>query len=91
MEQVRIKLMGTFQISSGDITLGEQDIRSAREIKLLTFLVLNRKRIVTVQELEEFLLRQKTERNSGNADGYIKNLIYRVRKLLKAIGPYAIL
>ena len=89
MEQVRIKLMGTFQISSGDITLGEQDIRSAREIKLLTFLVLNRKRIVTVQELEEFLLRQKTERNSGNADGYIKNLIYRVRKLLKAIGPYA--
>lgn len=57
MEPVRINLMGTFQISSGDVTLREKDIRSVRGIKLLTFLVLNRKRIVTIQELEEFLIR----------------------------------
>ena len=79
MEPVRIKLMGTFQISSGDITLREKDIRSVIGIKLLTFLILNRRRIVTIQELEEFLLRQKTERNFENADGYVKNLIYRLR------------
>ena len=88
MEPVRIKLMGTFQISSGDITLREKDIRSVIGIKLLTFLVLNRRRIVTIQELEEFLLRQKTERNFENADGYVKNLIYRLRKILKIIGPH---
>lgn len=88
MEPVRINLMGTFQISSGDVTLREKDIRSVRGIKLLTFLVLNRKRIVTIQELEEFLIRQETEGNFENADGYIKNLVYRVRKILKAIGPY---
>lgn len=88
MEPVRIKLMGTFQISSGDVTLREKDIRSVRGIKLLTFLVLNRKRIVTIQELEEFLIRQETEGNFENADGYVKNLVYRVRKILKAIGPY---
>lgn len=88
MEPVRINLMGTFQISSGDVTLNEKDIRSVRGIKLLTFLVLNRKRIVTIQELEEFLIRQETERNFENADGYVKNLIYRVRKILKVIGPY---
>ena len=88
MEPVRINLMGTFQISSGDVTLSEKDIRSVRGIKLLTFLVLNRKRIVTIQELEEFLIRQETEGNFENADGYVKNLVYRVRKILKAIGPY---
>lgn len=88
METVRINLMGTFQISSGDVTLSEKDIRSVRGIKLLTFLVLNRKRIVTIQELEEFLIRQETEGNFENADGYVKNLVYRVRKILKAIGPY---
>lgn len=88
METVRINLMGTFQISSGDVTLSEKDIRSVRGIKLLTFLVLNRKRIVTIQELEEFLIRQDTEGNFENADGYVKNLVYRVRKILKAIGPY---
>lgn len=88
MEPVRINLMGTFQISSGDVTLREKDIRSMRGIKLLTFLVLNRKRIVTIQELEEFLIRQETEGNFENADGYVKNLVYRVRKILKAIGPY---
>lgn len=88
MESVRINLMGTFQISSGDVTLREKDIRSVRGIKLLTFLVLNRKRIVTIQELEEFLIRQETEGNFENADGYVKNLVYRVRKILKAIGPY---
>lgn len=32
MEPVRIKLMGTFQISSGDITLREKDIRSVIEL-----------------------------------------------------------
>ena len=88
MEPVRINLMGTFQISSGDVTLREKDIRSVRGIKLLTFLVLNRKRIVTIQELEEFLIRQETEGNFENEDGYVKNLVYRVRKILKAIGPY---
>lgn len=88
MEPVRINLMGTFQISSGDVTLREKDIRSVRGIKLLTFLVLNRKRIVTIQELEEFLIRQETEGNFENVDGYVKNLVYRVRKILKAIGPY---
>lgn len=88
MEPVRINLMGTFQISSGDVTLREKDIRSVRGIKLLIFLVLNRKRIVTIQELEEFLIRQETEGNFENADGYVKNLVYRVRKILKAIGPY---
>lgn len=88
METVRINLMGTFQISSRDVTLSEKDIRSVRGIKLLTFLVLNRKRIVTIQELEEFLIRQETEGNFENADGYVKNLVYRVRKILKAIGPY---
>ena len=86
MEPVRINLMGTFQISSGDVTLREKDIRSVRGIKLLTFLVLNRKRIVTIQELEEFLIRQETEGNFENADGYVKNLVYRVRKILKARG-----
>ena len=55
---------------------------------MLTFLVLNRKRIVTIQELEEFLIRQETEGNFENVDGYVKNLVYRVRKILKAIGPY---
>jgi len=88
MESVRINLMGTFQISSGDVTLREKDIRSVRGIKLLTFLVLNRKRIVTIQELEEFLIRQEPEGNFENEDGYVKNLVYRVRKILKAIGPY---
>lgn len=78
--------MGRFQISCGDKILDEDKICSAKGIRLLTLLLLNRKKLVTLQEMEEFLSASNTRSESGNSSGYIKNLVYRMRNILKQMG-----
>lgn len=85
-EIIKVNLMGRFQISCGDKILDEDKICSAKGIRLLTLLLLNRKKLVTLQEMEEFLSASNTRSESGNSSGYIKNLVYRMRNILKQMG-----
>lgn len=85
-EIIKVNLMGRFQISCGDKILDEDKICSAKGIRLLTLLLLNRKKLVTLQEMEEFLSASNTRSESGNSSGYIKNLVYRMRNVLKQMG-----
>ena len=47
-EIIKVNLMGRFQISCGDKILDEDKICSAKGIRLLTLLLLNRKKLVTL-------------------------------------------
>lgn len=85
-EIIKVNLMGRFQISCGDKILDEDKICSAKGIRLLTLLLLNRKKLVTLQEMEEFLSASNTRSESGNSSGYIKNLVYRMQNVLKQMG-----
>lgn len=92
MEMVKVCLMGRFRITCGEKALDEDSICSAKGIRLLTLLLLNRKKLVTLQEMEEFLSAPSARGELGNSSGYIKNLVYRMRNVLKNLGdgPYII-
>ena len=80
-EIIKVNFMGRFQISCGDKILDEDSICSAKGIRLLTLLLLNRKKLVPLQEMEEFLSASNTRSEPGNSSGYIKNLVYRMRNV----------
>lgn len=85
-EIVKVCLMERFRLTCGERTLDEDSICSAKGIRLLTLLLLNRKKLVTLQEMEEFLSAPGTRNELGNSSGYIKNLVYRMRNILKNLG-----
>lgn len=86
VEVVKVCLMGRFRITCGERTLDEDSICSAKGIRLLTLLLLNRKKLVTLQEMEELLSAPGAKNEFGNSSGYIKNLVYRMRNILKNLG-----
>lgn len=77
---IRIDLLGKFQISDEIETIGSGYIKSDMLEKLLSFLIINRNRAMTAQELAENLWQ---EEETENPIGALKNLMYRLRKFLK--------
>ena len=75
-----IRTLGKFQIKNEEHTLNEDDIRSSKLTNLLGYLLIHRNQSVTIDELAEALwLEDETE----NPAGALKNLMYRLRTLLK--------
>ena len=63
--------------------LDEQTIHSRKILKLLSYFVMNRERMISGEELGEFLWG-----NGGSANplGALKNLVYRLRMTLRELG-----
>lgn len=80
---VGVKFFGEFQMQQGDRMIDEQTIHSKKILKLLAYLLLNRNRMVGIEELNRFLW---GENGSVNPTGALKNLIYRLRSTLKELG-----
>lgn len=80
---IYIGMFGEFNIESHGKRLNENDIRSNQMIKLLAYLLISRKRTVSVYELCDVLW---NETEIDNPAGALKNLVYRLRNLLKRIG-----
>ena len=82
-ETVRVCFFGDFFIKSGNGILDEQAIHSRRILKLLSYFVMNRERMISGEELGEFLWG-----NGGSANplGALKNLVYRLRMTLRELG-----
>lgn len=79
---IKVQLLGSFSVSdsvSAAVIL-DKDIRSDMLKKLFTYMVLHRERPVTVQELSENLW---VEGETDNPQGALKNLMYRMRTVLK--------
>lgn len=75
-----VSLLGKFQILYKGNVLHDGNVRSAMLVKLLAYLLLNRAHASSVQELSDALWQ---ENETENPAGALKNLMYRLRKILK--------
>ena len=83
MEELYIQMLGEFCITSSRGKLTWEALRSDQMLRLLTYLLINRDRSVSVEELSDVLW---SEKETANPAGAIKNLMYRLRTSLKALG-----
>lgn len=80
---VEINMLGGFSMRVRDAVLSDSEVRARQVCSLLEYLVLNRKRKITQSSLIEALWGGEDCENPGNA---LKNLVYRLRKLLKPLS-----
>lgn len=81
-----VKTLGGFSIQGMGGHLKEDGIRSEMLIKLMAYIFCHHTQEMTVQELTDVLW---TEEGSDNPAGALKNLMYRLRLLLKKTwGPH---
>lgn len=64
----------------GSKVLDEESMRSSQLVKLLSFMILHRGNELSIQDMAEALWQ---EEESDNPAGALKNLIYRLRSILK--------
>lgn len=74
-----IRLFGNFQITKDNVILHQDTIRSDMMTKLMAYLLINRNRNININEFADILW---SENESENPLGALKNLVYRIRKLL---------
>lgn len=79
--EMSICSFGQFRVTYKGIVLTEEAVRSEMLTKLLTYILLHRKRSISVRELSEVLW--GNEDASDNPTGALKNLMYRLRNVLK--------
>lgn len=80
---LHINKLGGFSIQYGDVTISEQKKQSKKMWRLLEFLIVNRKREISQNEIFESLW---GEENLINPAAALKTLIFRVRKLLEELN-----
>lgn len=75
-----VRSLGKFQLLNNDKILDEDVMRSDMLTKLLVYILMHRDYPITIQELSEALW---DEDETENPAGALKNLMYRLRNLLK--------
>ena len=75
-----IRTLGKFQIRDEEHIVNEEEIRSPKMINLLAYLILHRNQTLTFYDMADALWQ---EEETGNPAGALKNLMYRLRVLLK--------
>lgn len=78
--ELHVQMFGNFQIINEDGRLTAENIHSEMLTKLLTYMISHRSKSQTVQELIDILW---SDDESDNPMGALKNLMYRLRNLLK--------
>jgi len=79
-----IQLFDEFSITDGETSLGEEEIHSKMLLKLFSYIYTHRKKVVTTEELIDALWEGE---ESANPPGALKNLVYRLRNILKEKWP----
>lgn len=77
---ISVNSLGKFQLLDKDRSLDEDVMRSDMLTKLLVYILIHRDHPVTIQELADALW---NEDETENPAGALKNLMYRLRNLLK--------
>lgn len=78
--ELNVQMFGNFQMRNEEGVLTAENIHSEMLTRLLTYMLCHRDKSVTVQELVDLLW---PEDESDNPAGALKNLMYRLRNLLK--------
>ncbi len=77
---IAVNLLGKFQMIDEVQRLNSEDMRSDMLLKLLIYMLMNRTHVISVQELSEALWEDDETENPAGA---LKNLVYRLRGILK--------
>lgn len=77
-----VRSLGKFEMTDGTHVLNDEVLRSDMLKKLLIYILTHRDHVVTIQELSEALWQ---EDEVDNPTGALKNLMYRLRNLLKKV------
>lgn len=80
-EQFHAHMFGTFQFIGENGVLNDETLRSEMLTRLLAYLLVNRKRALSVSELTDILWGD--DENTDNPAGALKNLMYRLRTVMK--------
>lgn len=83
-QTIKVHFFGKFSIEKDTVKLDEQTIHSKKVIKLLAYFLINSNRMISGEELGELLWGNG---GSANPMGALKNLVYRLRNILKELGP----
>ena len=79
-EKLYVQMFSAFAVSGLGGHLEEEDMRSEMLTKLLAYFICHRKKEISTQELSEALWQ---EEESENPAGALKNLVYRLRTMIK--------
>lgn len=79
-KKLLVKTFGSFSIRIGEKELTEEEMNSGKIIHLLSYMLYHHKRVLTTSEISEILWEDEENVNSQSA---LKNLIYRMRNILK--------
>lgn len=77
---LQVQMFEQFSVSSKNKVLREEQIRSDMVSKLLTYILIHHNKQIRIQELSEILWQ---DGQSDNPAGALKNLMYRLRTILK--------
>lgn len=80
--KMRMQLFGTFSLENDRAKLDEESLRSDKLTRMLAYIIMKRDRIISNQELIEVFW----EDSSKNPLGALKNLMYRLRIVMKVFG-----
>ncbi len=79
---LKVQMLGEFSIACGDVKVNETATRSYRIWVLLAYLIYNRRRVVSAEELLDLLWgNEKTD----NPKGALKTTLWRCRSMLKPL------
>ena len=83
-KSIYIQLFDEFCISDGETSLGEEEMHSKMLLKLFSYIYTHKRKVITTEELIDALWEGE---ESANPPGALKNLVYRVRNILKEKWP----
>lgn len=83
MSKMRLQILGGFILSNHKISMNEKALHSNKLVRLLVYILMNRERDLSHQELIDTFWQ---EDGSRNPEGALKNLIYRLRTELREFG-----
>ncbi len=82
MRNLKMKLFGNFTFGDKNVSISEMTLRSKKLLHLLVYILLNRDEVLTQQNLIDMFW----EDRAGNPEGALKNMMYRLRNVLKELG-----
>ena len=74
-----VNSLGKFQITDGNVIVGDEELRSNMLSKLLLYILLYRDKILTIEDITTAVWQDEEIENPAGA---LKNLMYRLRKTL---------
>lgn len=80
---IHVTMFGGFSIAMGDKIMSDSENRSRKAWSLLSYLIINRRKDVSINELFDAIWQEGMQ---DNPYGALKTLVFRVRKMMEAAG-----